>query len=102
MYGVTLRITILIKGFAHRGLKKLYFKGDVSQVKPDMLKRVQDILARLDVAILPEDLDLPGYRLHPLKGDLKGFWSITVSRNYRIIFRFENANAVNVDLIDYH
>jgi len=60
------------------------------------------MLARLDEATRPQDLNLPGYRLHPLKGDLAGYWSITVSSNRRIIFRFEGGNAIDVDLVDYH
>lgn len=64
--------------------------------------RVALALADLDDARVPSDLDLPGYRLHPLKGDLKGFWSVSISRNWRIIFRFHDGDAYDVDLIDYH
>ena len=92
----------MIKNFKHRGLKRLYLKGDKGQVMPDLLNRIEDILARLDVAEEAEEMDLPGYKLHPLKGDLRGFWSVTVSRNWRIIFRFEEGNACDVDLTDYH
>ena len=60
------------------------------------------MLAHLDRAEKPGDLDLPGYRLHPLKGSLKGFWSVTISGNWRIIFRIENGDALDVDLVDYH
>jgi len=60
------------------------------------------VLAHLDQAVRPSDLDLPGYRLHPLKGDLSGYWSVTITRNRRIIFRFEDGDAVDVDLLDYH
>jgi proteic killer suppression protein len=63
---------------------------------------VEDILARLDKADTPQDLNLPGYRLHPLKGDLRGFWSVTVRANWRIIFRFEGVEAFDVELTDYH
>ena len=59
-------------------------------------------MADLDAARIPQDLDLPGYRLHPLKGDLKGFWSIWISANRRIVFRFEGGDAYEVDLVDYH
>ena len=68
----------------------------------DQVKRITLALADLDDADRPSDLDLPGYRLHPLKGDLKGFWSITISANWRIIFRFEEGDAFDVDLIDSH
>jgi proteic killer suppression protein len=63
---------------------------------------VQEILTVLDDATTPQELDLPGYRLHPLKGDLKGFWSVTVRANWRIIFRFRGVDAFDVELIDYH
>ena len=60
------------------------------------------MLLVLDDADTPADLDVPGYRLHPLKGSLKGFWSVTVSGNWRIVFRFEDGDALDVDLTDYH
>ncbi len=77
----------MIQTFKHRGLKRLYEHGDRS---------------RLDVAVTPVDLDLPGYRLHALKGDLKGFWSVRVSGNWRIIFCLKDGDAFDVNLIDYH
>lgn len=67
-----------------------------------MLDRVENILAKLDTSKAPEKMDLPGFRLHPLKGDLRGFWAVTVRANWRIIWRFEGEDAVDVDLIDYH
>jgi proteic killer suppression protein len=63
---------------------------------------VEDILARLDEADTAQAMNLPGYRLHPLKGDLKGLWSITVRANWRIVFRFEGNDAFDIELIDYH
>jgi proteic killer suppression protein len=66
------------------------------------LETVEDFLARLDEAATPQALNLPGYRLHPLKGDLQGFWSVTVRANWRIVFRFEGTDAFDVELIDYH
>jgi toxin HigB-1 len=92
----------VITSFKHRGLKRLYERGDRSGIRPDLLDMVEDILARLDEADTPQALNLPGYRLHPLKGDLKGFWSVTVRANWRIIFRFQDADALDVELIDYH
>ncbi len=79
----------MIRGFKHRGIKRLYERGDRSRVRPDLVDTVEDILARLDEAETPRAMNLPGYRLHPLKGELKGFWSVTVRANWRIIFRFE-------------
>jgi proteic killer suppression protein len=80
----------------------LYERGDRSQVGAEMLDKVENILSLLDIAAVPEALDLPGYRLHPLRGDLRGFWAVTVRANWRIIWRFEGTDAVDVDLIDYH
>ena len=67
-----------------------------------MVETVENILTVLDSATTPQALDIPRYRLHPLKGDLKGFWSVTVRANWRIIFRFEGADAYDVEFIDYH
>lgn len=92
----------MIRSFKHRGLKRLYERGDRSGLRPDLLNTVEDILARLDEAETPQAMNLPGYRLHPLKGDLQGFWSVTVRANWRIIFRFDGADAFGVELIDYH
>lgn len=92
----------MIRSFRHRGLKRLFERGDKSQVGADMLDKIENILAKLDTSNVPEKMDLPGHRLHPLRGDLKGFWAVTVRANWRIIWRFEGENAVDVDLIDYH
>lgn len=83
-------------------MKRLYERGDRSLIGADIVATVERILTVLDAATTPRDLDLPGYRLHPLKGDLKGFWAVTVRANWRIIFRFEDADAFDVELIDYH
>jgi proteic killer suppression protein len=69
---------------------------------PDLLETVERILTVLDSAMTPQGLDIPRYRLHPLKGDLKGLWSVTVRANWRIVFRFEVEDAFDVELIDYH
>lgn len=92
----------MIRSFKHRGLKRLYERDDRSGIRPDLVNTVQEILTVIDDAPTPRALDLPGYRLHPLKGDLKGFWSVTVRANWRIIFRFQGEDAFDVDLIDYH
>ena len=92
----------MILNFRHKGLKLLFEKGDRKRVLPDHAAKIERILARLDEASQVSDMDLPGFRLHSLKGRLAGFWSITVSGNWRIIFRFEGGNASNVDLLDYH
>ena len=92
----------MIRAFRHRGLKRLYERGDASRVRADQAERIALALADLDAAGKPSDLDLPGYRLHPLRGDLRGFWSISVSANWRIVFRFEEGDVYDVDLVDYH
>lgn len=92
----------MIKTIRHRGLKRLYERGDPSGVRSDQVKRIADVLAHLDQALKPAELDLPGYRLHRLKGELKGMWSVTISGNWRIIFRFADGEAWDVDLVDYH
>jgi toxin HigB-1 len=93
---------MMIRSFKHRGLKRLYERGDRSGIRPDLLDTVEDILARLDESDAPQALNLPGYRLHRLKGDWEGFWSVTVRANWRVIFRFQGADAFDVELIDYH
>ncbi|MDD9955406.1 MAG: type II toxin-antitoxin system RelE/ParE family toxin [Anaerolineaceae bacterium] len=92
----------MIRSFRHRGLKRFYERGDSSGIRPDWRGRVQDVLTLLDMANSPEAMDLPGLHLHQLKGNRAGYWSVTVSRNWRIIYRFESEDAYDVDLIDYH
>ena len=92
----------MIRSFKHRGLKRLYERGDRSGIRPDLVDTVERILTVLNTATTPQALDVPRYRFHPLKGDLKGSWSVTVRANWRIIFRFEGTDALDVELIDYH
>jgi toxin HigB-1 len=92
----------MIVSFRHRGLRRLFERGDRSQVRPDMIEKVENILAVLNRATLPEHMNLPGFRLHPLKGDRAGQWAVTIRANWRIVWRFEGANAADVDLVDYH
>ena len=92
----------MILSFRHKGLKLLYQKGDRRKVQPEHADKIERILARLEEASAAGNIDLPGFRLHPLKGDLAGFWSVTVSGNRRVIFQFEGGHASDVDLIDYH
>ena len=92
----------MIRSFQHRGLKRLYERGDRSLIRPDLHDRVEVMLAQLDVASSPEAMRLPHYRLHALKGRLKGYWSVTVKANWRIIFRFEDRDVYDVELRDYH
>ena len=92
----------MLRTFRHRGLKRLFERGDKSKLQAHQVVRIEEILARLDAAVSTNDLNTPGYRLHPLKGNLRGFWSIRVSANMRIIFRFEAGDVFDVDLTDYH
>jgi proteic killer suppression protein len=79
----------MIRSFKDRRLKRLFERGEQRGIRPDLLGDVEDILARLDHAITPQALNLPGYWVHPLKGGFRGFWSVTVRANWRIVFRFE-------------
>ena len=92
----------MIKTFRHRGLQRLFQDGDARKVRADQAERIGDISGHVDAAAHPRDVDLPGYRLHELKGERKGQWSVMVSGNWRIVFRFEAGNAFEVDLVDYH
>lgn len=92
----------MIKTFRHRGLKRLFERDDAGKVDPRLLDKVRRVLTRLEAAGTPEDMNLPGYVLHPLVGELRGFWSVRVSGNWRAIFRFEAGHAHDVDLVDYH
>jgi toxin HigB-1 len=92
----------LILGFRHKGLKRLFEEDDRSGIRSDLVDKVRTILHQLDEAHTIADMSVTSFRLHPLKGELKGYWSITVRANWRIIFRFENGDARDVELIDYH
>lgn len=92
----------MIKSFTHKGLKDFYETGSKKGIQLDHSPKLARILDRLDASISPQDMDLPGYRLHPLKGDKRDLWSVTVNGNYRITFYFEGQDAYLVDYIDYH
>ncbi|MGA2794719.1 MAG: type II toxin-antitoxin system RelE/ParE family toxin [Roseiarcus sp.] len=92
----------MIVSFRHRGLKQLFEDDNPRGVNAEHVRKIKQILAFLDAAQTVADLDVSTLRLHPLKGDLKGFWSLTVRANWRIICRFEDGKASDVDLVDYH
>lgn len=92
----------MINSFRHKGLKRLYEHSDRRGVNPQYVDKIENILGFLDIAFAVEDMDLPTFRLHKLTGDLQGFWAVTVRANWRVIFRFENGEAFDVDLVDYH
>ncbi len=92
----------MIRSIRHKGLKRLYDDDDPRGVISEHAEKLRDILVRLDAAGTAADMDLPGFRLHPLKGELKGFWAVTVRANWRVIFRFAERDALDVDYVDYH
>lgn len=92
----------MIKTIKHKGLERFYRSGSLSGFQAHHMKRLQLILTRPDASICVEDMDLPGLKLHKLKGELKGFYAVTVQANWRIIFRFENEHAYDVNYVDYH
>ena len=92
----------MVKSFKHKGLQALYEVGSKKGVVPDHAAKLARILDRLDAAINPQDMNLPGYFLHQLSGKDKGAWSIRVSGNWRVTFMFEGEDAVSVNYEDYH
>lgn len=92
----------MIRSIRHKGLKRLFEYDDTRGVIAEHAAKLRDVLARLDAARAASDLDLPGFRIHALKGPLKGFWAITVRANWRVIFRFADCDVVDVDYTDYH
>ena len=91
-----------IKSFQHKGLENLFKKGSKAGIKPEHADRLRARLAHLDAARSPLDMNLPGWYLHELKGDMAGRWSVTVSGNWRMTFEFEGSDAILVGYEDYH
>ena len=92
----------MIRSICHKGLRRLYEDGDPRGVMTEHAEKLRDILARLDAAGTVADMDLPGFRLHPLKGGWTGFWAVTVRANWRVIFRVAEGEVWDVDYVDYH
>jgi proteic killer suppression protein len=92
----------MIISFRHKGLRHFYEAGSKAGIQGQQANRLRLILARLDASREPRDMNLPGLRLHPMSGDLAGFWSVSVSGNWRVIFRFDGQDACDVDYLDYH
>ena len=92
----------MIKSFRHKGLQRFYHTGDKKGIIPEHAQKLARILDRLDASLNPRDMDLPGYRLHELKGKEKGTWSVWVNGNWRVTFQFEGNHATVVDYRDYH
>ena len=92
----------MIRSFRHKGLQRFFAKGDARGINPRHVPRIGRILDLLEAAAAPDDLAIPGFGLHPLKGDRKGGWAISVSGNWRITFRFDGEDVTDVNLEDYH
>lgn len=92
----------MIVRFKHKGLEKFFTSGSLRGIDAKQSKRLRILLGVLATATTASEMNVIGARLHPLKGKLKDYWSVSVSGNWRLIFRFDNNNATDVDLIDYH
>ena len=92
----------MIISFKHNGLKKLFLKNNHKHVNPQHVSKLLRILDRLDASKRPEDMNLPGYKLHELLGKEKGTWSVWISGNWRVTFRFDGIDATSVNYEDYH
>jgi toxin HigB-1 len=92
----------MIKNFKHRGLERFFKQSDYRGIPAQHIPRIERMMDRLDAATNPEDMNLPGYRFHALKGARKGEYGVSVSGNWRMTFSFEADNAINVNLEDYH
>jgi len=92
----------MIKSFKHKGLQDFYEKGNSSGIQAQHRQKIKMQLVALDTANVIDDIDLPGFRLHPLKGNMKGLWSIEVNKNWRITFEFKAGDVYIVNYEDYH
>ena len=92
----------MIVSFRHKGLESFFIKGSYKAIPAQFSARIERMLDRLDSAIMPEDMNLPGYKFHELKGRRRGVYSVAVSGNWRMTFQFDGDSAIEVDLEDYH
>ncbi len=92
----------MIKTFKHKGLEAFYRQGKTQGIQPAQAKRLRSLLALLESSVIISDMGAPGLRLHPLEPKNQGYWALNVSGNYRLIFRFENGYAYDIDIVDYH
>ena len=92
----------MIISFTHRGIERFFKRSDYRGIPAQYASRIERMLDRLDAAVRPDDMNLPGYRFHALKGDRKGEYAVSVSGNWRITFGFSDVNAIDVNLEDYH
>ena len=92
----------MIRNFKHKGLERFFTKGSAAGIQSTQAKRIRLILGRLHASTMPQDMDLPGLFLHQLKGREKNRWSVRVSGNWRITFKFNGPDAIDIDYEDYH
>ena len=92
----------MIESFRHKGLRRLYEDDYRKALPPELVQRIREILTALEAAEILEGLNRPTFRLHALKGERKGFWAVTVRANWRIVFRFAEGRASEIDFLDYH
>lgn len=92
----------MIRSFRHRGLQRFWTRSDASGLRPDWVRKINRLLREIEAARRPEELPVAGTGLHALRGDLKGRYAMTVSRNWRITFGWEGEGAIDIDLEDYH
>ena len=92
----------MIRSFRHKGLEHFFYTGSRRGIQPENAEKIARMLDRLDASISPADMNLPGYRLHELKGKDTGTWSVTVNGNWRITFEFDQKDAILADYKDYH
>ena len=99
---VSMALNTLILFVKHKGLRAYWDRGDVSKLNPKWIPRIERIMNALDIAKHPDDLNFPGWRLHLLKGNFAGHYSLRLTGNWRIVFRFAGTDVTDIDLIDYH
>jgi proteic killer suppression protein len=92
----------MIKTFKHKGLERFFLKGTTAKINASHIKRLRLVIGKLNTSVSINDMDFPGSNLHPLKGEKKGSWAVSISGNWRVTFRFDNENAYDVDYLDYH
>ena len=92
----------MIKSFKHKGLQRFFTTGSAAGIVPDHAARLEERLQALHTATVIDDMDLPGWKLHPLKGDRAGLWAVSVSGNWRVVFEFKDGHAYVVNYEDYH
>lgn len=92
----------VIRSFRHRGVQRFFLRGSLAGIQPKHARRLRLQLGRLDAAKSPREMDLPGWRLHPLRGDMSGSWAVWVDASWRLVFSFDGVDAIDVDYLDYH